>query len=310
MPIRFRCESCNARLSVSSRKAGARAKCPKCGCKISVPSSDGETSDAGTTVEPAPTPPEPAVYAASEPPMLAAETPAAETVPGRDVDDPFSQFLVYDDETELVYEDEEEAPNVTGANLPFDPNKVTVRRSLLYMQGALLGVVALFSFALGILFGAAGSGTVATVDEPLPCVITGRIVLRTQADDTIVDRGAVAMVLPQGARPESKLEILGLRPQDSQASDDHPALVAIRSLGGDYAHADEQGNFRLQVPDRGKYYVLVISATRRNSDPELPKTMLAQIGRFFQLAPDMFGGYDYRWQEETVRGDRQLNFVF
>jgi len=228
----------------------------------------------------------------------------------QEIDDPFSQFLVYDDETELVYEDEEEEPFLPGANSLFDPSKVTIRRSLLYMQGILLGVVAIFSFALGILVGAAGSGDVAAVNEPVPCVISGRIALRTQDDDTITDAGAVAMVFPQGVRPETKLEILGLRPQDSEPPEDHPALLAIRSLGGDYARADGEGSFRLQVPDRGKYFLLVISATRPNSDPELPKTILAQMGRYFQLAPDMFGGYDYRWQEETVRGDRQLNFVF
>ncbi|MCH5372481.1 MAG: zinc-ribbon domain-containing protein [Planctomycetes bacterium] len=309
MPIRFRCEYCNTRLSVSSRKAGARAKCPKCGQKITVPGTVVEASDAEPPVDPTSPPPEMAASPPSESDVTLPKSPSLETNAGEDVDDPFAQFLVYDDETELVYEEDEETPIVSAANLPFDPNKVTVRRSLLYMQGILLGVVALFGFALGILVGAAGNG-VATVDEPEPSVIRGQIALRTQDDETLADPGAVAMVFPQGSRPEAKLEILGLRPQDPELPDDHPALIAIRSMGGDYARADDQGNFRLQVPHRGQYFLLVISANRRNSNPEPPRTTLAQIGRFFQLAPDMFGGYDYRWQEEAVRGDRQLNFVF
>jgi hypothetical protein len=380
MPIRFRCEFCQSRLRVASRKAGSRAKCPKCGRPITVPAqaddafeiaapadrapaSRGPRAEAKPSVgaepaaggEPAadvavpasielsPMPESPAVAGSPEPvasgliaeppstpepPLMAAapvtaearlsaEPPSAASIVGPSVEadargvvaDPFAQFRVYDDETELVYEDEEDEPRVEGTMLPFDPAKVTLPRSLLYMQGVLLGVVALVGFALGILVGA-GTSSVTVVDEPVPCVISGRIALRTQGDNTLEDHGAVAMVFPQGARPEAKLEILGLRPRDPEPPQDHPVVLAIRNLGGDYARADQDGAFRLHLPDRGKYFLLIISANRRNSDPEIPRPILAQIGRFFQLAPDLFAGYDYRWQEETVRGDRQLNFVF
>jgi hypothetical protein len=374
MPIRFRCEFCHSRLRVASRKAGSRAKCPKCGRAITVPAQADDAFEiaapddrslfptksvaeakplvgakpAADVAVPAsaklsPVPESPDVAASAEPaapgliaepsstpesPLMAAapvtaearlspEPPSTASIAGPSVEadargivaDPFAQFRVYDDETELVYEDEEDEPRVEGTMLPFDPAKVTLPRGLLYMQGALLGVVALVGFALGILVGA-GTSSVTVVDEPVPCVISGRIALRTQGDNTLVDHGAVAMVFPQGARPETKLEILGLRPRDPEPPQDHPAVLAIRNLGGDYARADQDGAFRLHLPDRGKYFLLIISANRRNSDPEIPRPILAQIGRFFQLAPDLFAGYDYRWQEETVRGDRQLNFVF
>ncbi|MCL4206915.1 MAG: hypothetical protein KJ000_30910 [Pirellulaceae bacterium] len=247
--------------------------------------------------------------AAESLPAASLEGPPIESPGPSIVADPFAQFLVYDDETELVYDDEEDEPRAEGTMLPFDPAKVTFPRSLLYIQGVLLGVVTLVGFALGILVGG-GTGSVAVVDEPVPCVISGRIALRTQGDNTIMDHGAVAMVFPQGSRPETKLEIVGLRPRDSEPPADHPALLAIRNLGGDYARADQDGAFRLHVPDRGKYFVLVISANRRSVDPEIPRSVLVEVGRFFQLAPDLFAGYDYRWQAETVRGDRQLNFVF
>lgn len=409
MPIRFRCEFCHSRLRVASRKAGSRAKCPKCGRAITVPiqgddayeiapptghvpapresSAEAKISAApgpATTAAPPATAPPPAVQLpampespavavpaeAAEPaevagPQVTADLPSttkqavgpetgstaespvavvnlvedepsaplappavdelltvAEPLPAVPLDgppiessassvvaDPFAQFLVYDDETELVYDDEEDEPRAEGTMLPFDPAKVTFPRSLLYIQGVLLGVVTLVGFALGILVGG-GTGSVAVVDEPVPCVISGRIALRTQGDNTIVDQGAVAMVFPQGARPETKLEIVGLRPRDPEPPADHPAVLAIRNLGGDYARADQDGAFRLHVPDRGKYFVLVISANRRSLDPEIPRSVLVEVGRFFQLAPDLFAGYEYRWQAETVRGDRQLNFVF
>jgi predicted Zn finger-like uncharacterized protein len=381
MPIRFRCEHCQARLSVTARKAGARAKCPKCGEKIMVPATsepgaaeDKRSSGSGApsvveqSVRPPPPPVESAVSAGgerplepfglapameepvgaerreeppaaappqeergsamelpgispggkSEPPVDAATTASppppsdAGTAPEK-VGDPFSQFVVYDDETEWVYEGEDEAepPTAAGTGLPFDATKVAVPRNVLYMQGALLGVVALISFALGLLIGAGGrDGDGAAVHGPQPAVIGGRIVLRTQGDAILPDQGAAAIVLPHQARPEAKLEIVGLRPQDTQLPDDHPTLRAIRSMGGDYARADAEGRFQLQVADRGHYYVLVISATRRHRETELPKAILAQVGRYFRLAPDLFGSHDYRWQTETVRGDRQLNFAF
>ncbi len=322
MPIRFRCEFCGSRLSVASRKAGVRAKCPKCSRLITIPACDdsvGEIAPPPVEVKysPAAAPADaaqtPDVPAASDP----AETPVIdlrEQTPGEAEQahpavDPFARFRVYDDETELVYEDQDNPLPTGGALLPFDPSKVTLSRRLLYLQGILLGVVALTSFALGILTGSSTS-SVAVDKGPIPCVISGRIALATQQNDTIMEQGAVAMVFPQGARPEAKLEIVGLRPGDPEPLTDHPTVRAIRSIGGDYARTDQDGVFRLHVPDRGEYFLLVISATRRRTDDEIPRTVRAQLGRFFQLEPDLFAGHDYRWQEETVRGDRQLNFVF
>jgi hypothetical protein len=372
-------------LSVASRKAGLRAKCPKCARLITIPEQgpavphpdlpnaaaessripensgdryqDATLSNApnsgefgyaqlqspepsGTWPPPANTPqsdpkPPPLPYESGgtdslaeptreleppkkpepprnlEPPVepeppIAPESPIGASGPDAD---PYARFLVYDDETELVYEDLESPAPVETSGLAFDPAKVTVPRRLLYLQGILLGVVALAGFALGVLTGT-GASSVAVIHEPVPCVVFGRIALKTASEDTIMDRGAVAMIFPQGARPETKLEIVGLRPRDPEPRDDHPAVLAIRSLGGDYARADQDGAFRLRVPDRGKYFVLVISASRRGTGDEIPRTIRAQLGRFFQLDSDLFAGYDFRWQEETVRGDRQLNFVF
>jgi phage FluMu protein Com len=349
MPIRFRCEFCGSRLSVASRKAGARAKCPQCGRQITIPACDDDVNEIAAPKQPSHPPRSPtsqpesrgdAVLLVAPPPVevkhsaaaapadatptpgaAAASNPAEPTVidladqpPGKveradPAVDPFARFLVYDDETELVYEDRDDPLPAAEAMLPFDPSKVTLPRRLLYMQGILLGVVALSSFALGILIGTSAS-SIAVVNGPIPCVISGRIALKTQRDDTIMEQGAVAMVFPQGARPEAKLEIVGLRPRDPEPLTDHPAVRAIRSMGGDYARTDQNGVFRLHVPDRGEYFLLVISATRRRTDDEIPRTIRAQLGRFFQLEPDLFAGYDYRWQEETVRADRQLNFVF
>ncbi len=230
-----------------------------------------------------------------------------------DPSDPFSQFVVYD-ETDWDYQQEPviEERSAAPRKVPEAVNKVAVPRQVLYLQGALLAIVALFSLSVGMLIGArrGGDEAGATVHGPQACLLTGRIALQTQDDSLLPDQGAVAIVLPQQAHPETQWEIVGLRPQDPPLPDDHATVRAIRALGGDVARADADGRYRLQVANRGHYYVLVISATRRSNASELPRPILAQMGRYFRLAPDLFGGYDYRWQQETVRADRQLNFAF
>lgn len=289
MPIRFACEHCGARLSVSSRKAGSQAKCPKCDEAITVPAPDDgeEASKTDQDIE------------------------QQEPSPDQEADeDPFAQFAVYDDESELIYatDDEDFAPY--AEDVPVDPTKVAVPRRVLYIQGVLLGAVAVACFALGVVVGLSSSGGGSGADGPQPCLLKGTIALGNGADNTRPDEGAVAIVVPQGVHPEQKAEIEGLRPQDPPPDEDHPSLRAIQSIGGDYARADVDGAFQLRVPDTGEYYLLVISANRVASGDDQPKNVLAQIGRFFALAPDLFGGNDYRWQQETVRRDRELNVVF
>lgn len=294
MPIRFACEHCGARLSVSSRKAGARAKCPKCQEPIAVPASEEDEQPSDAAQE---------------------EQETDEPTGQQEHEDPFSQFVVYDDETELVYatEDEEETPY--AEDVPVDPTKVAVPRRILYMQGALLGVVAVVCFVLGVIVGMGTSGPSGD-DVAQECFISGKIALGNGGDTSTPDEGAVAIVVPKNEHPEQKADIDGLRPQDPQPDEEHPGLQAIRSIGGDYTRADENGRFRLRVRDKGEYFLFVISANRTRSDDMQPND-LAQIGRFFQLIsqltpdlPDLLGGNDYRWQEETIRRDRELNFLF
>jgi hypothetical protein len=291
MPIRFVCENCGARLSVSSRKAGTQAKCPKCHGGITVPAPDSAQEH-----------PE-----AISPPAIAGEDVGQQ----QPSDDPFAQFAVYDVESELVYDNGEEEGRPTAPAGPIDPNKLAISRSVLYAQGILLGLVALGSFAIGVLVGLGTTGSNSdTGGIPHPCLISGMVAVQNDGGDTSADVGAVAVVVPRDVRPEQKADIVGLRPQDPPPGDSHAGLRAIRSVGGDYTRADEEGRFQLKVPDQGNYFLLVISASASRRDGDQPKTVLAQIGRFFQLTPDLFEGHAYRWQEEIVRRDRELNFLF
>ncbi len=292
MPIKFACEHCGARLSVSSRKAGAQAKCPKCQQVLQIPATarGEDAAPLDTAVQPS------------------GAMPAA----GPSEDDPLTQFLVYDSEAELIYAtDDEDSTSQAGFRASLDPHKVAVPRSILYMQGALLGLVALFSLLVGILFGRGCSPAAQIADEgPQACLITGVVALQDARGETTPDGGATVVMVPRDLRPERQASMLGLRPQDPPPDPDHAGLQTLYGLGGDYARTDAEGRFQLRVPNRGNYFLLAISAHAGQDDREQPKATLAQIGRFFQLTPNMFEGHALRWQEENVQRDRQLNIVF
>jgi hypothetical protein len=290
MPIRFSCEHCGVRLSVTSRKAGAKAKCPKCQQSIRIPvprKSEPRAKDA------------------------ASEAPPDESREGADYEDPFAQFVVYDKQSELVYETDEEEIASRATAGPVDANKLAVSRAVLYMQGVLLGIVALASFFLGVM---AGVGTSDRRSDdgglPQPCFLRGGVGIQDEAGQVSPDTGAVVVVVPRDIHPDRKAEMAGLLPQDPSPGETHPGLQEIRSIGGDYGRADGEGRFQLRVPDTGDYFLLVISANVKRREGEQPKAVLAQIGRFFQLDPELFDGYAYRWQEEAIRRDRELSIVF
>jgi phage FluMu protein Com len=292
MPIKFACEHCGARLSVSSRKAGAQAKCPKCQQVLQVPA-NAHSEDAAL-------------------PDAVAESFAAMPAAGPSGADPLAQFLVYDSEAELIYATEdEEGTSQAGFRASLDPHKVAVPRSILYMQGALLGLVAMMSLMVGILIGRGCSPATPIADDgPQACLITGVVAIQDARGETTPDGGTAVVMVPRDLRPEQQASMLGLRPQDPLPDENHAGLQALYSLGGDYARADAEGRFQLRVPNRGNYFLLVISAHAGQDDREQPKATLAQIGRFFQLTPNMFEGHAIRWQEENVQRDRQLNIVF
>ena len=140
MPIRFVCEHCGQKLSVSSRVAGRKAKCPKCKEKIAIPEESEQ--------------PEKATSAVSEKSSGGdAEERASDS--GEHLDEnPFAQFAVYDDhnDDEWIYEEDLEIETPKD-DRPLDPTKLAVSRRVLYMQGSLLGIVALGCFVFGIIVG-------------------------------------------------------------------------------------------------------------------------------------------------------------
>lgn len=280
MPMKFVCQHCDQVLSVSSRKAGKRGKCPKCSEPITVPSREEAVK------------------------MIARRKrlipPEAETD-----DDPYSQFVVYED-SELIYETEKPEDTVETSRRS-DQEKLAIPRLALYVQGVSLGVVALVSFSLGMavgIFSAPDNPGAATASKP--CVISGQVEYRVGNNQARPDSGAVVILLPSGKQMEQRTPISGLRPEAPAPDRNGPAIRALLELGGNYGRTNRDGEFKIRVPDVGDYYVLVIS-TRNQQNGELPdNTHIGQMSDYFDSASNLLGTNRYHWKRERILRDRRL----
>jgi hypothetical protein len=313
MPIRFACPRCRQKLSVSTRKAGTTADCPRCKASIQIPEPESA---------PSPESPQPGRAVRS---FLVASPPAGgdderagqgstatqpeEASPAASQVEVVLPSFDFGEETELVYDTTDDASYAAPAEE--QPDLIAVPRWVLYLQGGLLAVVALASFAIGLIAGSTLSGGPSGPREPQACVIEGTINYAA-GNRSLADEGAVVAVIPQNEqRPDEKAPAIGLRPEDSTPGENNRGVAILRELGGGYGRTDQRGRFQVRVPDRGKYLVLVISRSRQvQSLDEISTEDLLKLGPYFDNAADLLGRQRYQLTQEVVRGDRRLNVVF
>jgi hypothetical protein len=330
MPIRFACPQCRQKLSISSRKAGTLADCPRCKTAIQIPQ----------PTEPAPSQrerlPRPVQRPMERPPtkpiaqladLEAASPPitwiepdqsaaAAEAVASpaivqiADEPAPIETTFEADDggALELVY-DTGDPPAVEHASEPVDV--IAVPRWIIYLQGGLLAVVALASFAIGLIAGSTFDSGERGPREPVACTLEGTINYAA-GNRNLADAGAVVAVIPQNQlRPDDKAPAVGLRPEDTLPGANDRGVSVLRELGGAYARTDNRGRFQVKLPDRGKYLILVISNSRQlKSLDEISTKDLVELQPFFDNAADLLGRQRYQLTQEVVRGDWRLDVVF
>lgn len=295
MVIRFACPHCQQRLTVSARKAGASATCPRCKQAVTIPA------------EPV------AVTSSSAPPAAsAAHSVSRPPPPVEEFALPLPQIIPYEDRPELVYEVDEypETASPDLAQLDFD--RVSVPRWTLYLQGGLLAGVALVSFILGIATGGSlGGSSSAAPGVPQPCEVSGLVSVATAGGKEFPDDGAVVIALPHDEHPDERAPIEGLRPEDTQELTSVRGVNMIQLWRGAFAQTDLQGRYQLRLPDRGKYFLLVISHHSPRSREKPPETAaMQQMGRFLESPSDLVGGKNYSWELKFIRGDLKYNKIF
>jgi len=273
-------------LSVATRKIGCEVKCPKCDASLIVPDAND-----------LPAPPVVRIDGA---------TPPA-------VDMNLSELVFYEDIPRVVESQPAIGPIVSEAlsTAEFDRRLVTFPRYVLYAQGALIAVVALVAFVLGIVLGRTGAPPPAVEVANEPVLVEGNVTYQIRPGQDVADTGAVVVVVPKEKFPTSRLSITGLRPQDPpQLYGENEAIKEIESLDGSYQRVPASGKFGIMAKP-GKYHVLVISrnAFRAKNSPLVPNHM-AILADYFDSANELIGNYQYSFASHDLPGDGPLDIAF
>jgi hypothetical protein len=286
MPIHFKCHTCKRRLSVGSHKAGSDALCPSCGATIRVPTQADVAALAA---------------------MNAATASGSADKPGAD----FSDFRFEEDIA--IAPGQSARPRQDTPVERFDPQYVSISRKALYAQAGLIAIVALGCFVLGYLAGMAGGAGSPVAQAPVaqPLVISGKLFYQPQPGQSTPDAGAVMILLPEEAIPDELLPIAGLRPTDAALEAENPAVQAIRTLGGVYVRAGENGEYKFSLPKVGKYRVLRLSrhaARAPGNDPE--RADIETLSRYFSNPAELLGPQKYTWSTLQVEAGATLAHDF
>lgn len=156
-----------------------------------------------------------------------------------------------------------------------------------------------------------GSVRQAVVQADSAQAVRGRLTYQSRRGRRYGDTEAVILALPVSHKPDEKLEMDVFRPELPPPSNQHPTIQALRSLGGDFVRADANGDYELEVPGRGAYFILMISNHMRRSDQHPPtSTEIVEIGSYFQRATELLGENDFRWEKRVVRRETTLDHEF
>jgi hypothetical protein len=177
----------------------------------------------------------------------------------------------------------------------------------------LLGVAVLLAFvggalAIGYLLGSyqrAGNGRLARAAADSmsyqPVRIKGQAVFESAAGEVVGDGQAAVIVLPEGKPllPLPQLEQLG--PAASAPDENHPALVAIRRVGGQYARCQANGSFDVAVSAPGTFRMLVISRhMNRPANASLDDLDAREMGAALPGIDKAIGAHRYWWLKVDV----------
>lgn len=199
----------------------------------------------------------------------------------------------------------------SGRHSPDWNAPLPVTRTAIYTIGAVIVGVAICSFLLGWSMGREmGSGQVAAATTGSNR-IHGRISYATSRGKTVADSESVVIVLPTNQRPDEKLEIATLRPDVPPPNALHPTIQGIRAIGGDFARTDRTGDFQLEIPNPGEYFLLVISSHLPRSSSEPPTTKeIVELGQYFKQPDVLLGKNDFIWSKELIRSEKRFDHRF
>jgi hypothetical protein len=182
-----------------------------------------------------------------------------------------------------------------------------IRRRTLYLQAALILLMAAVGVGLGYLVGR-GIGPVdrSKTGGDADVQIVGTLTFRNARGEAAPDFGAVVVALPAEIPPNKvgALAVTGLTPQAPREAG-RIAEMAIEELGGKYERCDALGNFALKLPKPGSYRLLFVSrGAARPAGEVVTEAQLREMQRYFNAPADLIGRNKYFWALHDVRDSR------
>ncbi len=297
MPIRFFCPECQAKLTVSRRYAGHRGRCPTCKTKVQVPDifvpeqAIAKQLDSQGTRQA-----QPGETVADE--ALAASSNLADSEREKNAAG-----------DSLAADDAERVAAITSQPVRsrwLDSELVElvhVPRWVVYLQGALLGIVATSFFVFGL---AVGNHTkvVSQRDQPATeCWVEGSVYYDVD-NYRAADLGAVVMWLPIDRKPSTRPPANTLRPGSFEPLD-NPSIETIQQMGGAVVRANQDGSFQTTLEGQRSYWLLVISKNKQTAVDEISKQTRAELGAYFFPVEDLLGDRAFFWSKVKLSGTKK-----
>ena len=119
--------------------------------------------------------------------------------------------------------------------------------------------------------------------------LTGRVTYTNENGESRPDEGARVLVFPETRQGSGKLPVVGFLAGAGEA-DYRLSKASLRAIGGDFAVADDSGNFEVALPAAGSYQVLIISRYQDQKDaPTLENSLRKVLDSYFDRPNRVIG---------------------
>jgi hypothetical protein len=151
------------------------------------------------------------------------------------------------------------------------------------------------------------TGTVAPAAPPVTAAaltpaLTGRITYDSDDGGTKPDAGARIIALPEQRQGTATIAVAGFRAGADEA-DRQLARASLRTLGGDFVIADEQGQYTIQLPAAGAYQLLILSRHQPRDDAEpLDAALQRTLTAYFDRPTGLVGAVQYHLSTFRFQG--------
>lgn len=189
---------------------------------------------------------------------------------------------------------------------------IRISRRAIYAQAVLLAVAAAGFFTAGYFIGRGREQPAPGDSAPRTIAVAGRIEFAGPGGTPIPEAGAAVLILPAERKPrrDAKIDAAAFGPLAPVPAENEPAMAHLESLGGVYLRTDASGDFRASLPQRGRYYVLIVSRESAGGAVEPSRTDLATLGEYVVDALALLGSQRYHLTTAELADGSRFEHLF